>query len=95
MSVQSRRQALKFCLNSAVVVVIEIGDEFSLEVANRFKILKIEQFTLEMAKEILHDCVIQTVGLSAHALANTFLFEHSLVLLVLVVPTLIGMKNEL
>ena len=31
-SVKSRRQALKFCLDSAVVVVVQIFDQFPFEV---------------------------------------------------------------
>ena len=36
-----RRQALQLCLDSAVVVVVQIVDQFSLEVFHGFKILQI------------------------------------------------------
>ena len=47
MSVDCRRQAPQFCLDSAVVVVIQIFNEFLLELLYGFKFLQIEQFALE------------------------------------------------
>ena len=52
MSVNGRWQALEFRLDAMVVVVIQIGDQFLLEVPQRLKFLKIVQFTLEQAEEV-------------------------------------------
>ena len=61
-----RRQALQLCLDSAVVVVVQIVDQFSLEVFHGFKILQIQQLTLEQPKEILNHGVVQTVALATY-----------------------------
>lgn len=53
LSVNRRRQALSFCFDSVVIVV-----------------------------------------LSAHTLADSFLFEHLAIILVLILPSLIGMENQ-
>ena len=47
-----------------------------------------------MSKEIFHSSIVITVAFSAHALTNAFLFQHCYILFVPVVPTLIGMQNE-
>ena len=89
-----RRQALQFCLDPAVVVVIQIFNEFQFEVFHGTELLQIQQFTFEQPKEIFYHCVVQTISLSAHALPDAFLPEHPLILFVLVLPALIGMKNQ-
>ena len=89
-----RRQALQFCLDPAVVVVIQIFDQFLLEVLHGLELLQIQQLTFEQSKEIFYHSIVQTVSLAAHALANTFLPEHLLVLFVLVLPTLVRMENQ-
>ena len=38
--------------------------------------------------------IVQTVSLAAHALSDTLLAEHPLVLLVLILPTLIRVENQ-
>ena len=58
------------------------------------ELLQIQQLTFEQPEEILYHRIVQTVTLAAHALANTFLPEHLLVLFVLVLPAQIGMKNQ-
>ena len=64
------------------------------------KILQIQQLAFEQPKEILNHSIVQTVALSAHALPDalltehSFLTEHSLILLVLVLPPLIRVKNQ-
>ena len=93
MSVNRGRQALQLCLDSAVVVVVQISDQFSLEVFHGFKILQIQQLTLDQPKEILNHGVVQTVALAAHALADALLPEHPLVLLALVLPALVGVQD--
>ena len=93
MSVNSRRQALKFCFDTMVVVVIQVGDEFLLEVFHRAEVLKIEQFTLQQSEEIFYHSIIQTVALPAHALNDTVIGQRLLVMLVLVLPALIGVQN--
>ena len=89
-----RRQALQFCLDPAVVVVIQICNEFQFEVFHGLKFLQVQQFALEQPEEVFYHRIVQTVSLAAHTLANTFLPEHLLVLFVLVLPALIGMENE-
>ena len=84
-----RRQALQLCLDSAVIVVVQIVDQFLFEMLHRLKILQIQQFAFEQSKEILDHSVIQAVALPTHALADALLPEHPLVLLVLVLPALI------
>ena len=71
MSVNSRRQALKLCFDTTVVVVIQVVNELLLEVFHRFEVLKIEQFALQQSEEIFHHSIIQTVALPAHALNDT------------------------
>ena len=91
---KSRRQALQLCLDAAVVVVIQIFNELPFEVLHGFKLLQIKEFTLEQAKKVFHDSIVQTVTFPTHALPDAFLSEHSLILLVLVLPALVGMENQ-
>ena len=58
------------------------------------KLLKIEKFTLEQPKEIFYNSIIQTVAFSAHILTDTFLLEHLAIMLVLILPSLVGMENQ-
>ena len=80
LSVNCRRQALSLCLDSAVVVVIQIFDQFLLEVLHGLKLLQIQQLTFEQSEEIFYHGVVQTVSLAAHALPDTLLAEHPLIL---------------
>ena len=89
-----RRQALQFCLDPAVVAVIQICNEFQLEVFHGLKFLQVQQFALEQSKEIFYHSIVQTVPFPAHALLDAFLSEHALVLLVLILPALVRMENE-
>ena len=91
---KSGRQALQFCLDPAVVVAIQIFNEFLFEVFHGLKLLKIQKFTLEQSKEIFYHGVVQTVAFPARALPNLLLLEHLLILLVLVLPALVRMKNQ-
>ena len=89
----SRRQALKLCLDTVVVVVIEIFNELLFEVLHRLEFLQIQKFTFKQAEEVFYYSIVQTVTFPAHALPDAFLLEHSLVLLVLVLPALVRMKD--
>ena len=89
-----RRQALQFCLDPAVVAVIQICNEFLLEVFHGLKFLQVQQFALEQPKEIFYHSIIQTISLSSHALPDAFLSEHPLILFMLVLPALVRMENE-
>ena len=91
---KSRRQALKLCLDTAVVVVIEIFNEFIFEVVYGFKLLQVKKFTFSQAKDILHHSIVQAVLFPAHALPDAFLAKHPLVLPVLVLSALVGMKDQ-
>ena len=90
---KSRRQALKLCLDTVVVVVIEIFNELLFEVLHRLEFLQIQKFTFKQAEEVFYYSIVQTVTFPAHALLNAFLAEHPLVLFVLVLPALVGMKD--
>jgi hypothetical protein len=61
LSVMSRRQALKFSLDTEVVVIIQINNEISFEVLHRVEFLQIKKFTLEQTEEVFYDGMIQTV----------------------------------
>lgn len=50
---------------------------------------------MRWTKNFSIDSIVKAITLAAHALSDALVFEHSPVLLVLVVLTLIGMKNEL
>ena len=58
------------------------------------EILKVKQFCFEQAEEVLHHGIVQAVAFPAHALPDALVFQHLLVMLVLVLPALIGMKNQ-
>ena len=62
---KSRRQALRLCLDTLVVVVVQVIDQFLLEVLRGLKFLQIEQLTFEQTEEILHHSIVQTVSLPA------------------------------
>ena len=89
-----RRQALSLCLDSAVVVVIHVFNQFLLEVLHGLKLLQIQQLTFEQPEEIFYHSIVQAVPLAAHALPDTLFPKHPLILLMLVLPALIGMKNQ-
>ena len=67
---KSRRQALKLCLDTAVVVIVKIFDELLFEVFHRIKFLQIEQFTFEQTKEVFYHSIVQTITFPAHALPD-------------------------
>ena len=94
MSVNSRRQALKFSLDAMVVVVIQVGEKFLLEVFHRIEVLKIEQFALQKPEEVFHHSIIQTVTFSAHTLNDTVIGQPSLILFMLVLPPLIRVQKR-
>ena len=57
MSVNCRRQALQFCLDPVVVVVIQIFNEVQFEVFHGAELLQIQQFTFEQPEGIFyHHC---------------------------------------
>ena len=89
-----RRQALQLCLDPAVVVVIQICNEFLLEVFHGTELLQIQQLTFEQPEEIFYHSIVQTVPFPAHALSDALLAEHPLILLVLVLPALVRMENQ-
>ena len=92
---KSRRQALRLCLDTTVVVVVQIYNEFLFEVFQRVKFLQIEQFTFKQTEEIFDYSIVKTVSVSAHTLPDAFLLEHLLILPVLILPALVRMKNEI
>ena len=59
MSVYSRRQALKLCLDAAIIVIIKVRNQLCLEVLHGFKLLQIQKLSFENAKEIgsIPNCV--------------------------------------
>ena len=60
-----------------------------------FKLLQIQQFALEMTKEALQRSMVVAVSFAAHALGNAVVCQHLPVLLVLVVPALVGVQDQL
>ena len=85
MSVNRRRQALSLCLDFAVVAVIQIGKEHRLEVLHGLEDLRVKQFTFE---QTIKFPLSKTATFATHALPDALVFEHALVQLVMVVPTL-------
>ena len=79
----------------AVVVVIQICNEFQLEVFHGAELLQIQQFIFEQPEEIFYHSIVQTVPLAAHALLNTFLPERPLIPPVLILPALVRVKNQI
>ena len=65
-----RRQALQLCLDPAVVVVVQIVDQFLLEMLHGLKLLQIKQLVLEQSKEIFNHGVVQAVSFPTHALSD-------------------------
>ena len=61
---------------------------------HRLKVLQIQKLALEQAEEVFYHGIVQTVALTAHALSDTFLLEHPLVLPVLVLPALVRMEDK-
>ena len=51
---KSRRQALKLCFDSAVVLIVEVINKLGLEVLNGLKFLQVEQLAFEMPKEEMY-----------------------------------------
>ena len=90
-----RRQTLQLCLDPAIIVVVQIVDQLLLEMLHGLKIMQIQQLALEQSKEILNHSIVQTVALSAHDLPDVPLTEHSLILLVLVLPALIRVQDQI
>ena len=88
-----RRQALQFFLDLAVVVVVQIFYKFLLEVFHGTEFLQIQQLTFEQTEEIFNHSIVQAGSFAAHALPNALFAKHPPVLLVLILPALIGMKN--
>lgn len=68
----NRCQALQFKLDPAVIVVVEVFDQFGLEVFQGIKVLEIQELRFEQTEEILHHSIVQTVAFTAHALPDTF-----------------------
>ena len=89
-----RRQALQFCLDAVVVVVIQIYNKLLFEVLHGTEFLQIQQLTFEQPEEVFYYSIVQTVSFSAHALPDALFAEHSLVLPVLVLPALVRMGNQ-
>ena len=74
------------CLDMAVVVVIQIFNEFLFEVIHGLKLLQIQKFTFKQTEEVFYYSIVQVVTFSAHVLMDAFYLEFSLILLVLVLP---------
>ena len=79
-----RWQALQFCLDSSVIVVVQIVNKFLFEVLHGLELLQIKQLAFKQAEKVFSYRVVQTVSFPAHALPDSLCFEHTLVQLVLV-----------
>ena len=58
------------------------------------ELLQIKQLAFKQAEKVFSYRVVQTVSFPAHALPDSFCFEHTLIQLVLVLPALVGVENE-
>ena len=61
MSVNRGRQALPFCLDPVVAVVIQIFNEVQFEVFHEAELLQIQQFTFEQPEGIFYHSIVQAV----------------------------------
>ena len=52
--VLNRQQALWLCLDTAVVVIVQIINQFPLKAVHRIKFLQTEQLAFEQAKEVFY-----------------------------------------
>ena len=95
LSVKSRRQAPKLCLDAVVVVEIGMFHELLLEVIHRLELLQIQKFTFKQAKEVFYYSIVRAVIFPVHALPYAFITKHPPVLFVLVLTALVGMKNRI
>ena len=62
---------------------------------DRFKLLQIQKLALKMTKEALHCSIVIAVTFAAHALRDAILCQHLAVLLMLVVPALVGVQDQI
>ena len=95
MSVQSRRQALSLCFAATVVVIVQMLNQLCFEVLHRRKGLQIQQVTFGQAKEVFDHDIAGAVAFAAADLPDALCFRHLPVLLVLILPTLTRMQNEI
>lgn len=56
---------------------------------DRMKFLQIEKLCFQQAEEILGTGIVKAVPLSGHTLTDAFLFQHFLIVLVLILPALV------
>ena len=56
--------------------------------------MQIEQLTLKDGEEAFNNGIIQTVTLTTHTLPDSFFNQYALIRFLLILPTLIGMKNQ-
>ena len=77
MSVKSRRQALKLCLDAVVVVEIGMFHELLLEVIHRLELLQIQKFTFKQAKEVFYYSIVRAVIFSGSCSAVCLSYEAS------------------
>ena len=59
------------------------------------KFLQIEKLCFQQAEEILGTGIVKTIAFSGHTLPDAFLFQHFLIVLVLILPALVWMKNQI
>ena len=62
---------------------------------HRFELLQIQQLAFEHSKEVFDHSIVKTISFAAHALSDALPAKHLLILLVLVLPALVGMENEI
>ena len=65
------------------------------EMLDRMKFLQIEKLRFQQTEKVLGTGIVKTIPFSGHALFDAFLFQHFLIVLVLILPSLIGMKNQI
>ena len=76
MSVKRRRQALSLCLDAAVVIVVQMVQQFHFKAFHGLELVQIQQLTFEYGKAVFHNSIVQAVSFAAHALGD-FLSQSS------------------
>lgn len=63
--------------------------KFFNEMLDRMKFLQIEKLCFQQAEEVLGTGIVKTIPLSGHTLTDAFLFQHFLIVFVLILPALV------
>ena len=59
------------------------------EMLDRMKFLQIEKLRFQQTEKVLGTGIVKTIPLSRHTLTDAFLFQHFLIVFVLILPALV------